>query len=154
MAEITSPFDDILFRLDKPEGGFQNDVTPLDEYNMNLIIKAILENKENMESNDNNLRTLLSNEETTRIGADAQLRTDLTNESSKRETTDQQLTNAISSEASTRESKDNELADGINQLTENLELLNFNVIEIDGGGVPTKNLDTWNGEYDDAWGNV
>ena len=80
MAEITSsPFDNILFRLDKSEGGFQNDVTPLDEYNMNLILKAILENKENMESNDDNLRKLLDNEEAARIDADTQLRDDFTN---------------------------------------------------------------------------
>lgn len=45
---MASSFDDILFKVNEIGGGFINDVTPLDEYNMNLILKAILENKEKL----------------------------------------------------------------------------------------------------------
>ncbi len=53
MAESISPFDDKLFKLNEVGGGFINDETPLDAYNMNLLVKASLLNKQSIQSLQN-----------------------------------------------------------------------------------------------------
>ena len=79
MAEIKSPFENDLFNNIGNGGGFKNDETPLDEYNMNLILKAILENKDNMKKNNDNLKASLADEKEALTNADTQLRDDFTN---------------------------------------------------------------------------
>ena len=135
--------------------GFKNDVTPLDDYNLNQVLNGIILNKDSIESIN---KAAFGNGPIPSSGDSLQTQINANknrlDELDTTYATDQQLTDAINNEASIRKNKDDELAGRIEQLNTNLQSLDFNVIEINGGGVPTKNLDTWNGEYGDNWGNI
>lgn len=147
------PLNSRLFRE-----GFENDKTPLDEYNLNLILTAIKLIEQGRTQEDTKIQTRVDNEKTAREAADNSLQTQLNDEKASREDADKKLYGSDIPEENNltltgiMESLGNIDTDLKAQITTKENT--FGVIITDGGGVPPSVIDgtdtTWNGEFEEV----
>lgn len=155
-----TPLTDALFNDKLFTEGFINDRTPLDEHNLNLLLKGIRYLRDNKVSVEND-KALSTNDftddyETKLNGIEAGAQVNVTpdwdasegdygyidNKPTVDQTYGENSTNAQSGTAVAG------AISGLKTYVDTNFIKNSSILVIDGGGVPTSNYEDWNGEYE------